>query len=103
MEDAHTVGEERREASALVQSAQIELGQVDDEGHRGLALAVRETTQLRRELGIGEGRSMRDLHVFSYHARFKGLWRAGHGAWSCRILFKSCLSSMIQLTAIGSP
>jgi len=54
--------------------AGVELGEVDDEGHRRLALAAGKEGDLGDEFGVREGRRVRDLHDHGYHGHLTGLW-----------------------------
>jgi hypothetical protein len=53
-QDLHAVLEDGAEPSALIQSAGLELGEVDDDGYRRLALASREPCEFSDELAIRE-------------------------------------------------
>jgi hypothetical protein len=51
-----------RESCPEEEAAGVELGEVDDEGHRGLALPGGQTRDLGDELGVGELRGAGYLH-----------------------------------------
>jgi len=56
LENLRAAGEERREAGAEVEPALVQLHEVDDQLHRGFALAAGEALDLCDQLVVGEAR-----------------------------------------------